>query len=391
MADDVPLAFYLQAGLFLKPEARVSVDVKLPEIKSSGTAVSNWEVMEKIKTLTQPEEFVSLRVVNYSRELVQFEGELDSVRAMRKVLLMLNGKSMKLSGFSELLRVRANQLQAPYPTRAEWEEFFETRGTSVFEEGRPGERPDTIRVKGLPVKWFVSKGSEGRPCVKVLSQAFQKFGLVRQVGLLDATAGIVLERREGESFACFGPGTGTRTYHFEAYVQYEKYTGFINAINSLKGMVILRLEEGGKEAVARISVEFDKTAFLSERNIRKRTRAEERRRQERKEEERKEQERKKEEELRKQVWLPSSQNSPRLVLCSPSCCLYTCAPLSSQEEQRLKEEEEARRQAQKHEEKRRKKEQQAAVVAELKAVAVSRREEAQRLLRALLAAAAEER
>ena len=388
MADDVPLAFYLPAGLFLKPEARVSVDVKLPEIKSSGNAVSNWEVMEKIKALSQPEEFVSLRVVNYSRELVQFEGELDSVRAMRKVLLLLNGKSMKLSGFSELLRVRAKQLQLPYPTRAEWEEFFETRGTSVFEEGRPGERPDTIRVKGLPLKWFISKASEGRPCLKVLSQAFQKFGIVRQVGLLDPTAGMTVERREGESFACFGPGTGTRTYHFEAYVQYEKYTGFVNAINSLKGMVILRLEEGGKEAVARIAVEFDKTAFLSERNVRKRTRAEERRRQEREEEERKEQERKKEEELRKQVWLTSSQLSPRL-----SCPCY-CLPvllLSPQKEQHLKEEEEARKQAEKQEERRRKKEQQAAVVAELKAVAVGRREEAQRLLRTLLAAAAEEK
>ena len=43
MADDVPLAFYQPAGLFLKPEARAWIEVKLPEIKSNGAAVSNWE------------------------------------------------------------------------------------------------------------------------------------------------------------------------------------------------------------------------------------------------------------------------------------------------------------------------------------------------------------
>lgn len=309
MADDVPLAFYQPAGLFLKPEARAWIEVKLPEIKSTGAAVSNWEVMEKIKTLSQPEEFVTLRVVNYSRELVQFEGELDSVRAMRKVLLLLHGKSMKLSGFSEVLKIKAKQLQPPYPTRAEWEEYFESRGTSSFEDGRPGERPDTIRVKNLPVKWFTSKTSDGRPCLKVLAQAFQKFGVVRQVGLFDPTAGATVARTEGEPFACFGPGSGTRVFHFEVYIQYEKYTGFVNAINSLKGMAILRLEDGGREAVARVSVDFDKTAFLSERNIRKRMRAEERRREEMEEKERLEQERREEEERKKQVWQKSWEGS----------------------------------------------------------------------------------
>ena len=117
MADDV-LAFYLPAGLFLKSEARVWIEVKLPEIKSTGTSISNWEVMEKIKALSQPVEFLSLRVGNYSRELIQFEGELESVRNLRKIVLLLHGKSMKLSGFSEFLKLKAKQLLPPQPTKA---------------------------------------------------------------------------------------------------------------------------------------------------------------------------------------------------------------------------------------------------------------------------------
>lgn len=299
MADDVPLAFYLPAGLFLKPEARVWIEVKLPEIRSAGTSVSNWEVMEKIKALSKPVEFQSLRVANYSRELIQFEGELDSVRNVRKIVLLLHGKSMKLSGFSELLKLKAKQLLSPQPTKSEWEEYFQARGVPNFDEGRPGERPDTIRIQGLPVKWFVSKTSNSRPCPKVLAQAFQKFGPVAQVGIYDPTAAAALGRRDVDSFASFGPGT--RLFYFEAYIQYEKYAGFISAMNALNGMSVLRLEDGGKEAVARVTVDFDKSAFLSERNIRKRMRAEERRRQEIAEKRRSEEEKRRAEELKKQV------------------------------------------------------------------------------------------
>lgn len=292
------MAFYLPAGLFLKPEARVWIEVKLPEIKDSGTSISNWEVMEKIKALSKPVEFQTLRVVNYSRELIHFEGELDSVRNLRKIVLLLHGKSMKLSGFSELLKLKAKQLQSPVPSKAEWEEYFQSRGVSTFEDGRPGERPDTVKIAGLPVKWFVSKTSDGRPCPKVLLQAFQKFGPVAQVGIYDPTSAAALGRKE-DSFSSFGPGS--RLFYFEAYIQYDKYSGFIAAMNALRGMAVLRLEDGGKEAVARVTVNFDKTAFLSERNIRKRKRAEHRRKQEMEEQRRYEEEKKRAEERKRQV------------------------------------------------------------------------------------------
>lgn len=359
MADDVPLAFYQPAGLFLKAEAKVFIEVKLPEIKVSGFSISNWEVMEKIKSLSKPEEFQSLRVVNYTREMIQFEGEFDSLRAMRKVILLLNGKSMKLSGFTELMKIRAKRAEPAYPTRREWEDYFAERGVPSFDEGKPGERPDTVQIMGLPVKWFTSKHSEDpqKPCPRILTLAFQKFGKVRQIGIYNPSS----SSQQSGSFSSFGPGAGLRFLHFDAYIQYEKYTAFCNAMNGLKNMKILRLEDGGKEALVNIRVDFDKTGFLSERSIRKRRHAEERRTKELMELQRKEEEDKRAKEERKE------------------------------EELKAKEEERAQRRARKVEKRRQRKQQQAVLVARLKAIAMQRREEAQRLLSVLLAGAAEAR
>ena len=349
MTDEVPLAFYLPTGLFLKADARITIQVKLPLIKVCGVSISNWEVMERIKELVKPETFTTLRVVHYSREVVDFEGDFDSMRAMRKVVLLLHKKVIKLSGFSEVLQVSAQPYQAPYPTKKEWEEYFEERGVESFEDGRPGERADTIHVKGLPVKWFTSRTSEGRPCPRLLAQAFQKFGPVRQVGVTDY----------GSQTKRFGPGS--ESLHFDCYVQYEKYASFTNAMAGLKGMKLLRLEGGGKEITTVIRVDFDRGAYLSERNVRKRRCEEDRQRREKEEKERREEEKQRELKLKREA------------------------------ERKREEEAKIARRAKKLEEKKKRKEQRSMLVAHLKAVAVRRKQEAQRLLSVLLAGAAEAR
>ena len=358
MAEDIPTSFYQPSGLFLKADAKVFMEVKLPEIKVAGVSVSNWEVMEKIKNLANPEVFQTLRVANYTREVIQFEGELDSLRSTRKVVLMLNGKSIKLSGFSETLKLRARQAEMPFPTKEEWEEYFAQRGFSSFDEGKPGERPDTIRIRGMPVKWFSSPESEGKPCPNILTKAFQKFGKVRQVGIYDPSS--TLSEPSNGSFSSFGPG-GSTFLHFEAYIQYEKYEGFCAAMHDLKGMKLLHTDETGKDSVARITIDVDKTGFLSDRNIRKRKQVEEDARREALEKQRKLEEEKLVEEKRR--------------------------------EEQLKAEEElkAQKKVQKMEEKRLKKEQQAALATTLKAIASQRKSEAQRLLMVLLTRATEAR
>ena len=349
MGDDVPISFYQPSGLFLKPDAKISLEVKLPEIRSSGS-ISNWEVMEKIKTLSKPEEFQTLRVVNYSREKIQFEGEFETLRAMRKVVLLLNHKSMKLSGFSELLQIKARKLEPPFPAKKEWEEHFLDKGVKTFDDGVPGERPDTLHISELPVKWFSSSSSEGRPCPRVLTLAFQKFGRVRQVGIFENPS------RASSEFASFGP---SKQIYFDAYIQYEKYAAFCSAMSSLKGMKLIRLESGGREAVAKLNVDFDRTSFLSDKNVRKRQRLEEKRRRELDEQRRLEEEERKSKERKRQLELEKEQEAKAL------------------------------KKAKRLEEKRSKKEKQLLLVAQLKTVAIQRREEAQRLLRVLLAGAAE--
>ena len=301
MADDVPLSLFPSGGLYLKNMALITIEVRLPEIRNPGVTVSNWEIMEKIKEKSQPEEYQYLRVTLSTRELIRFEGEFDSLRALRKVVLLLNGKTIKLRGFPDPLQMRAIQTETPYPQKHQWEQHFVDRGVDNFDEGRPGERPDTVHIKGLPIRWFTSKKSNGKPCPKVLTQAFEKFGKVRQVGFYDSST-----ESSQTGFSSFGPGTATQVLNFEAYLQYEKYTGFCSAMEGLKNVQLIRLQAGG-QAVAKIKVDFDRSGFLSDRAIRKRLHLEEKQRQERESEERrrvesqKEEEKKKTEELKAKV------------------------------------------------------------------------------------------
>lgn len=285
----------------MKTVSHITIEVRLPEIRNPGVTVSNWEIMERIKEQSKPEQYQTLRVELSSRELIRFSGEFESVRALRKAVLLLNGKSIKLKGFPDPLRIQAHQTLTDHPSRQKWEMYFQDRGVESFDEGKPGERADTVHVKGLPVRWFSSKTSGGKPCPKVLTDAFEKFGKVRQVGFYDPS-----EESTQKGFASFGPGAATQVLNFEAYVQYEKYSGFCSAMEGLRNVQILRLQSGG-QGLAKISVDFDRTGFLSERGIRKRLHLEEKRKREREEEERLreeamlEEERKRKEEMRAKV------------------------------------------------------------------------------------------
>ena len=274
MADDVPISFYPSCGLYLKMEALINIEVRLPEIRNPGVSVSNWEIMEKLKNQAEPEEFSSLRVVLSSREVIRFEGELDSVRALKKVVLMINGRTIKLKGFSDPLKIKAAIAADDAPSKQQWEDYFIGKGIETFDDGKPGERPDTVHVKGLPVKWFASKTSEGKPCTRLITQAFQKFGKVRQVGFYNPSGNV-----SSKDFSSFGPKSGPEVLNFETYVQYDKYVSFCCAMKGLSGMKLIRLQAGG-QAETRIKVMYDKTGFLSDRAIRKRLHLEEKRRKE---------------------------------------------------------------------------------------------------------------
>ncbi|XP_060625845.2 A-kinase anchor protein 17A [Anolis sagrei] len=251
-------------GLFLKPITKMTISVALPQLKQPGKSISNWEVMERLKGMVQTHQFSTLRISKSTMDFIRFEGEVENKGLVKSFLTCLDGKTIKLSGFSDILKVRAAEYKIDFPTRHDWDSFF--RDAKDMNETLPGERPDTIHLEGLPCKWFALKdsGSE-KPNEEVLIKVFNKFGEIRNVDIpmLDPYR----EEMTGRNFHTFSFGGHL---NFEAYVQYEEYAGFIKAMNALRGMKLMYKGEDGKAVACNIKVSFDSTKHLSDASIRKR-------------------------------------------------------------------------------------------------------------------------
>ncbi|XP_028397674.1 A-kinase anchor protein 17A-like [Dendronephthya gigantea] len=297
-------------GLYLKPVTKLTILVGLPEIREVGITISNWEVMEKVKCMVAPIQFSVLRVVESSLERIQFEAEVDTKSLLSRTVAKLDGNLIKLSGLADALKVRSYEKKHKYPVKHDWEAFF--RDAIELNEWKPGERPDTIHLKGLPSKWFSDEKSGNKPVKEVIVSVFEKFGKIRYLDVpsLDPyRARITKQHQPNFQTFCFGS-----ELHFEVYIQYEDYQGFVNAMKGLKGMKLLLKSEGSKSAMATISFDFDKTCHLSETNIRKRN-AERRRliEQDRLEELKKAQEKKEQEEREKEERIKAEERAAEIL------------------------------------------------------------------------------
>ncbi|KAM6141175.1 A-kinase anchor protein 17A isoform 1-T2 [Erethizon dorsatum] len=251
-------------GLYLKPITKMTISVALPQLKQPGKSISNWEVMERLKGMVHSHQFSTLRISKSTMDFIRFEGEVENKSLVKSFLACLDGKTIKLSGFSDILKVRAAEFKIDFPTRHDWDSFF--RDAKDMNETLPGERPDTIHLEGLPCKWFAQKesGSE-KPSEEVLLRVFQKFGEIRNVDIpmLDPYR----EEMTGRNFHTFSFGGHL---NFEAYVQYCEYAGFIQAMSALRGMKLMYKGEDGKAVACNIKVSFDSTKHLSDASIKKR-------------------------------------------------------------------------------------------------------------------------
>lgn len=54
-------------------------------------------------------------------------------------------QGIKLSGFSDLLKIRATEAKVQFPSRHDWDSFF--RDAKHMNEMKPGERPDTVHFQ----------------------------------------------------------------------------------------------------------------------------------------------------------------------------------------------------------------------------------------------------
>lgn len=62
VSDAVPL--YLPHSLYLKPHAKINISASLPQTVP-GKTISNWDVMEKIRFMIQPDIFSVLKVSKF--------------------------------------------------------------------------------------------------------------------------------------------------------------------------------------------------------------------------------------------------------------------------------------------------------------------------------------
>ncbi|XP_056012417.1 A-kinase anchor protein 17A-like isoform X2 [Ostrea edulis] len=260
------LELYKAQSLYLKPIAKLTVCVQLPKLKEMGKSISNWEVMEKIRHMAKPHTLVSLKIIKSTMEFMRMEGEAETKQEIKAIVQCLDSKTIKLSGYSEVLKVKAAEAKVSHPSQHDWDSFF--RDAKNMNEMKAGERPDTIHVKDLPTKWFTNRLKD-RPNEQVIKRVFESFGEVRCMDIP------MLDPYRKEMTAVKSSGLQTFNFNtgitFDVYIQYKEYISFVKAMDSLRGMKLMYMMDEEKKAyTSNIKVDFDRTKHLSDKSIKKR-------------------------------------------------------------------------------------------------------------------------
>ena len=58
--------------------------------------------------MVRPELFLTLKIFKSTMEFIRLEGEIENKSRIHSIILKLDGKTIKLSGFSEILKVSTN-------------------------------------------------------------------------------------------------------------------------------------------------------------------------------------------------------------------------------------------------------------------------------------------
>lgn len=261
--------FYDNLGLYIKPVARLNITIQLPPVKVPGQNVSNAEIIDKIKKHSAPEEFVYLRVIKSTYEYIRCEGEIENKSSFKTLLSKLDGSTIKMDTYTDVLKVRAAESKISYPTRHDWDSFFKHSFDSL-DELKPGERPDTLHLQDVPCRWFMDKkvaSDVEMPSVNVIRQVFSIFGEIRQIDV----PMLLLDSSFYRKSIVVDP-SGSPTHCFEMFIQYKDYISFVKAMDTFRGMKLLYADPEGKQQAytANIRVDFDRTRHLSDREIKKR-------------------------------------------------------------------------------------------------------------------------
>lgn len=187
---------------------------------------------------------------------------------MRNVLERIDNRPIKLEGFKEVFRIKASEAKTEFPTRHDWDSFF--RDASNMDEMKCGERPDTIYVSNLPIKWFTPRHMEmeenPKPSENIFRRIFEKFGDVSHVDIPVCDP----YRSKMKSYM-----TGMKNYNFEqdqffeGYIQFSEYVGFVKTMDEFRGMKLVK-KDGDKNLSVNVTMDFDRTKHLSDASIKRR-------------------------------------------------------------------------------------------------------------------------
>lgn len=227
---------YRPLNLYLKPLAALHISVQLPQLKALGKAISNAEIMDRIRSWIKPEEFTSLKVSKNTLEFIRFDAEIENRSDLAAVLSRLDKRTIAISGFKEQLKVRATEAKNDFPTRYDWDRFF--RDAKHMDELKAGERSDTIYLSNLPSSWFNMIGMD-KPDGRLVRKVFEQFGEVSYVDIpcLDSLRSQMDADMSGIKVFPINPKL------FEAYVQFKESYGFTKAMDTFRGMKLLRIAD----------------------------------------------------------------------------------------------------------------------------------------------------
>ncbi|XP_003745609.1 A-kinase anchor protein 17A [Galendromus occidentalis] len=260
-------------GLYLKPICRSSITLLLPaSLAKQSISISNWDVQEKLHQVAKPVEFDSIKAVKTTLDTLKFEVELTNRKDLKRLIKQMTSVgSIKIQGWPEPARLQCCEAKIPHPVKHDWQSFF--RDAKGLDEMKPGQRPDTLYVKGLPIRWFRDEETpteNPQPSLTKVHQVFKAFGDVRIVNIpmLDE---LNMESHEGGS--AFGKMSASELV-FDAYIQYREYVGFVKAMDSLRAQKLVYKpgDASSKDSMysANIVVDFDRTQHLSEAKIQRR-------------------------------------------------------------------------------------------------------------------------
>ncbi|XP_075979453.1 A-kinase anchor protein 17A isoform X2 [Anticarsia gemmatalis] len=224
--------------------------------------------MEKLRKMILPDNFSVLKVSKHSSEMIRFDAELENRNALDRVISRLEGRIVQLKDYPDQLKVRVSEAKSDYPTRHDWDSFF--RDATDMDEMKPGERPDTIHISNLPIRWFVhekDRDDDAPPSENIVKKAFEKFGSIRQV---DVPAADPFRMQMKSAIRGITTPPQDAAVFFEGYVQFSEYVSFVRCMDALRGRKLLRKKDDISEWCG-IKVQFDKTKHMTDAAVKRRS------------------------------------------------------------------------------------------------------------------------